>query len=808
MRLSFLLWSLGLAAATLVATPARAALDAGPHADRPAEVARLACTAHVSTGTLACVPLGTEPHLRGDIGLASVGVRVEGIIWSVDVTVSNRSPFQLGAASGGGDAGVEVRLVGAPATTTGVGTVRAHAPAIRYDGAVASGADSNAQAWPFEVSPLVDAFTFHVSLVAAVTSPGGWVALSTTSALVLGAGTQPVSASARAANGALLPGALLSWSTADAGVATVDATGLITGVAPGSTTVTARRGGTSGHVDVSVCPDLAVGGVYHTVMTHGGRLCLGGYAGAEYTVIPTNQSSTSVLPLTTTASGIVGVTGPPTPLTDGPDDGRMAALGLDGSAVYRSGDTGGTLAERQAAAAAEYERVVRDHDETTPLLRRDGARIGGPGAAASLIPAGVPAIGDSWTLNVAQGCSGAVDHRTGTVRSISTRAIIVADNQNPDAGFTTAQYDSLAARFDRIAWPAVTAFGEPTDLDNNGRVVLFYTRAVNELSPPAASLPTNGYGYFTNRDLFSSAPAGCTRSNEGEILYMLVPDPTGSVNSNVRTVSLVEGNTTRQAGRELSRLINASRRVYVTGAPAFEEAWLEIGMAGIAEELMFYNQSVGLTPRQNIIVTMLTTGPNASRRVAAYNTYANLNYGRLRSFLQRPDIRFPFTNVSSTSQADIDGNAGATWAFLRYAADRRDGDDRVLWASLVGTAETGSRQGLDNLRHGLGLATEADLLTWFRDWNVAMYADDAVPGIPTIYQTTSWNYRSLYIALNGSYQLVPRPLTNNTGLTLNYGRGGSSAFLRFGVPADGFATFTTGSASSALSYPVSVVRTK
>jgi len=795
-----LLWFALIAGAALTSAPAHATDLSGT----PTDVARLACTAHVGSGVLSCLPVAGSQVSA--VGLAARPGATDPGVWSADVAIHNGSASLLGGGTDGRPAtGVEVRLADAPRTTSGLGSVRAAHIPTRYSGGLTPGATSASQTWRFEVDPYVDAFTFQVALVAVVTPPGGWVALSSTTASVFASGTQQITATARAANGAALPGAFLSWSTGDAGIATVDATGLITGVATGATTVTARRGSTSGTVTVTVCPDLAVGGVYHTTFTDGSRLCLGGYTGAEYTVIPTNQSTTSSISLTTTASGIVGVTGPPTPFTEAPEDGRRAELGLDGTAVYPGDEAGVTLAERQAAAASEYERVVRDHEETTPLLRRADTRIT-PNAPASIIPPGVPTVGASWTLNVAQGCSGAVDNRVGTVRNVSTRAIIVSDDNNPAGGFTQVQYDSLAARFDRIVWRSVTAFGEPTDLDANGRVVLFYTRAVNELSPPASSLSANGFGYFTTRDLFSSAPTSCERSNEGEILYMLVPDPTGAVNSNVRTVSQVEGGTTRQAGREMSRLINASRRLYVTGSSSFEEAWLEIGMAGMAEELMFYNTSVGLTPRQNIVVTVLTTGPNASRRVAAFNTYANMNYGRLRQFLNRPDIRFPFTNVTSTSQTDIDGNAGATWAFLRYAADRRGGNESEFWAALVGTTE--SREGLDNIRNALGLATEAELMTWFRDWNVAMYADDAVAGIPTIYQTTSWHYRSIYGALNGSYQLIPRPLTNNTGLTLNYARGGTSAFLRFGVPADGAATFTTASAASPLSYPVSVVRTK
>ena len=220
------------------------------------------------------------------------------------------------------------------------------------------------------------------------------------------------------------------------------------------------------------------------------------------------------------------------------------------------------------------------------------------------------------------------------------------------------------------------------------------------------------------------------------------------------------------------------------------------GLSHIAEELMFYRTSVGLAPRGNIVVTNLTTGPNASRRVAAFNTYANANFGRLRPWLQRPDTAGAFKT------SDVLAVRGATWAFLRYAADRRNGDDAQLWYDLVNTTATGEA----NLQAELGVVPNE----WLRDFTSAMYADDAVTGIGPEQQITSWNFRSLYIALYGSYQLVPRPLTNGVGLTLAYSRSGGTAYTRFGVPTGGFAGITalSGGAPPLSPYSLIVIRTK
>jgi hypothetical protein len=264
-------------------------------------------------------------------------------------------------------------------------------------------------------------------------------------------------------------------------------------------------------------------------------------------------------------------------------------------------------------------------------------------------------------------------------------------------------------------------------------------------------------------------------------------------------VSFVRGNTVGTMGHELQHMINASRRVYLNGTwnGLFEEVWLNEGLSHIAEELMFYRASFGLSPRQNIIVTNLTTGPLASRRVAAFNSYANPNFGRWRGWLQRPDTSGPVKNVDALA------SRGATWSFLRYSADRLNATDATFWSALVNTQLTGQA----NLSAALGGASVND---WARDWIAANYADDAVSGIATQYTHPSWNFRSLYTALNGSYQLVPRALSNNVGLTLSYSPGASTAYARFGVPAAGFADVTALSGGTVPSSPYAliVVRTK
>ncbi|HYJ80973.1 MAG TPA: Ig-like domain-containing protein [Longimicrobiaceae bacterium] len=782
----------------------------------PVQVARIECTANVQSHSVSCANAGLSgPNaliLGGQgvfVQIATANAAYDGVaVYAFDLTVQNLVPSPQVLATTDGVTptaeGVRVIFHQAPTVTGGFGAIAvtnadgqgtftgANQDYFQYSGALLGGDGiltsneiTSSKNWQFAVAPTVTTFSWVLFVVADVRYPDGWIDVSPAVDSIVAGGTQALTGTVRTAVGTVMTGQTITWGTTDAAVGTVDGSGLATGVAPGSVTFTATSGPRSGASAFCVAPDLAVGDVYTAVMPAAADLCFAGGASgdAEYTYMPINFSTSSALSLTLTGTGIIAVTGPPTPDLVAPPGPRLALQPV------RNDDWHVEMMERDRRELAAF--AGRPETRVNRAVRREG----GP---RMLITPGVPTIGDLWQLNVASGCPGARDDRTGRVVSIGAHVIIVSDTMNPPGGFTTAQYDSIALEYDTLVHEVdTTAFGGPTDLDTNQRAVVFYTRAVNELSPPASSVVV--LGFFTARDLFSSAPASCPRSNEGEMFYMLVPDPTGAVNSNVRTVSFVRGSTVGTMAHEFQHLINASRRIYLvppTWNGLLEEVWLNEGLSHIAEELVFYRASVGLAPRGNIVVTQLTTGPNASRRVAAFNTYANQNFGRFRSWLQRPDTSGALKNVDALA------SRGATWSFLRYAADRLGGTESDTWFGLVNTQLTGTA----NLEDVFGV----DIEPWVRDWIAAMYADDAVAGVAAQYTNLSWNYRSLYIALNTSYQLVPRPLTNGVGLTLSYSRGGATAYARFGVPTGAFAGMTalSGGVPPVSPYALIVVRSK
>lgn len=469
----------------------------------------------------------------------------------------------------------------------------------------------------------------------------------------------------------------------------------------------------------------------------------GGPTGSEYLLVPFNASETAVQTLS------VEVTG----------GNVIAPTELSGSLSLSSPFGPG----RRTPDAAFHERLRRlEQRELEPRIREASA---GPIFSREPSLQVVPVEGELVTLNASLEACQNPRPRTGRVAAVTDRAIVVEDVGNPSGGFTDAEYRLIAETFDSLIYPvSAENFGEPSDIDENERVIIFYTRVVNELTERGAESFVGGF--FFARDLFPVAE--CATSNEAEIFYLLAPDPTGEIN-NVWEKNVVLQRTLGTVAHEFQHLINAGRRIYVNDAAGFEEVWLNEGLSHIAEELVFYAAS-GLEPRQNLTLDDLRSNQSILR---ATITYQLSNLGRYESYLENPD---------EETLLGIDNlpTRGASWAFLRYAADQEDGPDQPLWFDLVNSDVAG----LANLAN----AFTAEPLDLMQTWTASVFTDDFVPVESRLYLQPSWNFRSIMPALNeeGVFPLEILRL-GGTEATLSL-KGGGAAFLRFGVPADQRAT--------------------
>ncbi|MEO7085998.1 MAG: hypothetical protein ABI442_06690 [Gemmatimonadaceae bacterium] len=527
----------------------------------------------------------------------------------------------------------------------------------------------------------------------------------------------------------------------------------------------------------------------------GTGVCLsGGTTGAEYALVAFhgNEDATSIVALNIQSHG--GATGVATAAL-APSFDEAAALSY---ARYHVN-----------AVQQQFEATLRANArrELAPLMSSARAIVNSR-PSFTAIPAS-PAIGALFTLNAngnpGQSCTNAINV-TARVAAVSNLAIVVADTANPAGGFTDAEYASFAATFDTLISPLdIANFGQPTDIDKNGKTIIFFTKEVNKLTPRGSGGVIGGF--FHERDLFPTATdnitglQGCATSNFAEMYYSLVPDQTAKY-GDARSKAGVQGLTPGTLVHEFQHLINAGRRLYVNDANDFEEVWLNEGLSHIAEELLYYHVAKQPT-RQNLGISIIAAD-TASANI--WNTYQSDNSGRFQVFLSKP--------AATSVYADNDSleTRGATWNLLRYLADHRGSSDGDAWQQLD-NAKTVGQQNLATVFAGDGKIST--LLLQIRDWATSIFADD-VPGMNDAkYADLSWNMRNIFPRLvsNGTalarYPLAVLPLSDAQPVNTTVFAGGA-AYIRFFVPAGASASIDWSSSGLPVSPLVqfTVVRSK
>jgi hypothetical protein len=506
----------------------------------------------------------------------------------------------------------------------------------------------------------------------------------------------------------------------------------------------------------------------------------GGANGAQYYVVLANNDTdpANKASFTLVGNGLGGSVAALVPnqgasLSLSPIAGGAASPAVNTAFEARLRASERTLLTTRIPAARRWMAARRSADVTNlggfAVSRRDGA-----------VPS-TAKVGDTVTVNVngTDACDNPT-YRGARVAAIGTHSIVLADTSNPAGGFTDADYQRYATRFDTLVYPLdVDAFGAPSDIDQNGRVVLIFTSAVNELTPANASSFVGGFTFA--RDLFpltdTSRLQGCPASNVGEYFYLIAPDPTGQINGNDRSTGFVDTMTTAIIAHEFQHLINSSRRIYVNNANDFEETWLDEGLSHIAEELLFYHEA-GMGPRSNITTTAIRA---SEQRRTAFNLDMAGNAGRYRAYLQAPSSSSPYAKNDSLV------TRGGAWDLLRYLADQRSKTGDKVFYQLVNS----TLSGIANVQNVFGATFTTDV----RDWNVSHAVDDIAP-VPTELTQPSWDWHSIYLVVNqGSYPLKYQVMTDGTSYSGSV-VGGGAAYYKLAVPANGTATLTLGGQSA------------
>jgi hypothetical protein len=467
----------------------------------------------------------------------------------------------------------------------------------------------------------------------------------------------------------------------------------------------------------------------------------GNATGADYVIVPFLGSDLNA----TVTVGIQGAT-----LVD--------AVGSPSGRVSRDAPTflGHPALGAAAATARFHERLRRwEIEELEPELRSMSPRVAEARSRPASAPAApAPAVGDVLTLRTINGAAAnfceAPLMRDGRVAAVSSRAIVVSDLASP-VQLSDVDLAAVASEFDALVYPVdVEHFGEPSDVDANGRVIIFFTPVVND---------REAAGFHFAGDLFSQLD--CPASNEAEIVYILSPDPSGQTAVQV-SYDAVRRIASGIVAHEVQHLINASRRIYVNNASQLESVWLNEALSHIAEELIFY-EATPFGPGQNLDLDDLRSVLDATNRFIAADLFFYASYAA------------DPTAATLTGPVD-EPTRGAMWAFLRYAADLEGRPDTEFFHALVNS----TTRGLANLNRVLRTGDALDLM---QAWTASVFSDDHVDGVPDFLTQPSWNFRSILPVLtdDGAFPLDLQVIQTGGGQVQVALNGGSSAFFRVAV---------------------------
>lgn len=386
----------------------------------------------------------------------------------------------------------------------------------------------------------------------------------------------------------------------------------------------------------------------------------------------------------------------------------------------------------------------------------------------------VPVAGSTRGFSVLKSDDGsAFASVTARLAYVGSNVLVYIDTLAPANGFTTAQLQAFGTLFDRTLYPIdTTSFGQPSDVDQNGRVIMLMSPVVNALTT-STQCATSGYvaGFFEEEDL--GGDSADPDSNHGEIFYSIAPDPNGSV-SCAHTAADVGFAVPSTFMHELQHLISFSQHVVIHGGFP-EDGWLDEGLSIVAEELgsVYYEQKCPGTACRTDPSQIF---PDSSQGFVSDFLYDSYQYALL------PDT----ASVTLHSDAD-DGFSwrGGDWLLMRWLGDQ-------FGSSIFKKMNQSTNTGVPNIEAAAGKAFP-DL---FSDFGLALVTD-SLPGYPRTTAAAadrfvSRNLRQLWSRLyttSGGATDIPYPypvqvFSINADTTTSVMDPGTMSFFRLDTPTN------------------------
>jgi len=422
------------------------------------------------------------------------------------------------------------------------------------------------------------------------------------------------------------------------------------------------------------------------------------------------------------------------------------------------------------APAAPVERVERAAPSVAAqfhdLLRRTEARLAAEARAAGVrseaagvlrAPGAVvpPVVGSGRSFKVCGDLTcGTLTTIQATAKYVGLHAAIYLDDVLPAGGFTPTDLLQIGQQFDTDLYPVDhLAFGDESDIDNNGVVVILLTPKVNALVARPACNDAFITGFFFGADL---SPQLRAQYNNGEVFYGMVPDPAGTVSCAYPT-TLVRLLIIVTFIHEFQHMISFNQHALVRNGDT-EVLWLNEALSHLAEEL------------GGLHFDSLGVDTTASR------FYIGDLYNAAK-YLHDPLLWAPVTETSPGELAE----RGAAWLLVRYLTDRFG---TQVPRALVNTRLLGKA----NVEAATGAAF-ADLLG---RWALALYVSD-LPGFtaPADLKFARWRFRTTFASLHAqsptdfdrAFPLIPLTATGASVAVTGTLRSGTGAFVLVTQPA-------------------------
>ncbi|HEY2164150.1 MAG TPA: hypothetical protein VGH04_09180 [Gemmatimonadaceae bacterium] len=473
---------------------------------------------------------------------------------------------------------------------------------------------------------------------------------------------------------------------------------------------------------------LAVAATARVDCSNGGTTVTLAGNGASYIVIA--QFAVDLVPDTLVPYRVTAGTALSASLSPGPS--RFPSTRISGARLpppvgltpLRASQKAPGSAQRRFSSALHARARARLASRAWPMSGSLGSR-----AARSLTRsaevAPLPTLGSVRGFRVLASNGTSFNSAGARLAFIGANVLVYIDTLAPANGFSLTQLQAFGTYFDQTLYPIDTAaFGVPSDVDQNGRVIVLMTPAVNALVT-ASSCQTQGYvaGFFDDEDL--GGGAGDPNSNQGEIFYSMVPDPTG-LSSCAHSVDEVGFAVPGTFLHELQHLISFSQHVVVHHSnPEF--GWLDEGLSIVAEELgsLYYEQRCPGTACRTDPTQLF---PDSSQGFVENFLYDSYQYALL-----------PDTASVTLHSDDDDGFSwrGGDWLLVRWLGDQMGTGifKRLDQNTVTGVAniESASGQPFPNL---------------FANFALALYTD-SLPGLarstaPAADRFTSRNVRQIW----------------------------------------------------------------